>query len=86
MATTPNDHKAYYPGATPIDIRVTGDRNSGHPGAEISKRVDTYATALFHDMTIDEVSDLDLADSPLLGSPWDAVQAVTQTWIPQRGQ
>src|SRR6185437_14534876 len=47
VAAIPHDHKAYYPGATPISIRVTGDRNSGrllgaqlvgHRGAEISKR------------------------------------------------
>ena len=28
-ATSPDDHKAYYPGATPIHIRITGDRSSG---------------------------------------------------------
>jgi len=49
-AATPDDHKAYYPGATPIDVRVTGDDSTGlllgaqlvgRRGAEISKRVDT---------------------------------------------
>ncbi|MER5539098.1 FAD-dependent oxidoreductase [Streptomyces mirabilis] len=28
-ASSPDDHKAYYPGATPIAIRVTGDIGSG---------------------------------------------------------
>lgn len=32
-------------------------------------------------MTVDEVSDLDLSYTPPLGSPWDAVQMATQTWV-----
>jgi NADPH-dependent 2,4-dienoyl-CoA reductase/sulfur reductase-like enzyme len=88
-ASSPHDHKAYYPGATPIHLRVTGDTRTGgllgaqlvgRRGAEISKRVDTYATALFHAMTVEDVSDLDLSYTPPLGSPWDAVQVATQAW------
>jgi NADPH-dependent 2,4-dienoyl-CoA reductase/sulfur reductase-like enzyme len=79
-ASRPDDHKAYYPGATPISIRVTGDTSSslllgaqlvGRRGAEISKRVDTYATALFHGMDVDGISELDLSYTPPLGSPWE---------------
>lgn len=87
---TPDDHKAYYPGATPISIRITGDADTGRllgaqlvgtRGAEISKRVDTYATALFHEMTVTGMSELDLSYTPPLGSPWDAVQMATQAWV-----
>ncbi len=87
---SPDDHKAYYPGATPITIRVTGDATTGRllgaqlfgtRGAEIAKRVDTYATALFHEMTVTGMTELDLAYTPPLGSPWDAVQMATQTWV-----
>lgn len=86
---TPDDHKAYYPGAHPITIRVTGDQHTGRllgaqligaRGTETAKRVDTYATALFHGMTVEAVSELDLSYTPPLGSPWDAVQIATQTW------
>ncbi|MFD9324400.1 FAD-dependent oxidoreductase [Streptomyces sp. NPDC060065] len=89
-ASRPDDHKAYYPGATPISIRVTGDTESGlllgaqlvgRLGAEISKRVDTYATALFHGMPVDGISELDLSYTPPLGSPWDAVQVAAQAWM-----
>jgi NADPH-dependent 2,4-dienoyl-CoA reductase/sulfur reductase-like enzyme len=91
-ASSPDDHKAYYPGATPIAIRVAGDQASGlllgaqlvgHRGAEVAKRVDTYATALFHAMTIDGLSELDLSYTPPLGSPWDAVQMASQAWVRQ---
>src|SRR5271170_1035739 len=85
-----DDHKAYSPGSHRITIRVTGDRATGrllglqlfgHKNAEIAKRVDIAAAAIFHGMTVDEVSDLDLSYTPPLGSPWDAVQIGTQAWV-----
>ena len=60
--------------------RLLGAQLIGRLGAEISKRVDTYAAALFNDMTVDQVSDLDLSYTPPLGSPWDAVQIAGQAW------
>ena len=48
---------------------------------EIAKRVDIAATATFHGMTVDAVSDLDLSYTPPLGSPWDAVQMAAQAWV-----
>jgi NADPH-dependent 2,4-dienoyl-CoA reductase/sulfur reductase-like enzyme len=88
--TAADDHKAYYPGSHRITIRVTGDRATGqllgmqlfgHKNAEIAKRVDIAATAIFHGMTVDAVSDLDLSYTPPLGSPWDAVQMAAQAWV-----
>jgi NADPH-dependent 2,4-dienoyl-CoA reductase/sulfur reductase-like enzyme len=86
----PDDHKAYYPGAQPITIRVTGDARTGRllgaqlvgaRGTETAKRVDTYATALFHAMNVAGLSELDLSYTPPLGSPWDAVQIAAQAWV-----
>ncbi len=88
-----DDHKAYYPGSHRIAIRVTGDRQTGRllglqlfgdKNAEIAKRVDIAATAIFHGMTVDGLSDLDLSYTPPLGSPWDAAQIGAQAWT--RGQ
>jgi NADPH-dependent 2,4-dienoyl-CoA reductase/sulfur reductase-like enzyme len=85
-----DDHKAYYPGSHRIRMRFTGDRESaqllgvqlfGHRHAEIAKRIDIAATAIFHGMTADAISDLDLSYTPPLGSPWDAIQAGAQAWI-----
>ena len=87
-----DDHKAYYPGSHRIAMRFTGDRTTGrllgvqlfgHKDAEIAKRIDIAATAIFHGMTVDQVSDLDLSYTPPLGSPWDAVQAGAQAWTRQ---
>jgi NADPH-dependent 2,4-dienoyl-CoA reductase/sulfur reductase-like enzyme len=82
-------HKAYYPGAQELYIRLTGDRISGkllgaqilgHMGSEVSKRLDVFATALFHDMHIEDLNDLDLSYTPPLSSPWDPVQMAAQAW------
>jgi NADPH-dependent 2,4-dienoyl-CoA reductase/sulfur reductase-like enzyme len=84
-----DDHKAYYPGSHRIAMRFTGDRQTGRllgvqlfgsKDAEIAKRVDIAATAIFHNMTVDGLSDLDLSYTPPLGSPWDAVQIGAQAW------
>ena len=90
-----DDHKAYYPGSHRITMRFTGDRGTGqllgvqlfgHRHAEIAKRIDIAATAIFHNMTIDAVSDLDLSYTPPLGSPWEAIQMGAQTWLRQATQ
>jgi NADPH-dependent 2,4-dienoyl-CoA reductase/sulfur reductase-like enzyme len=84
------DHKAYYPGAEKMTIRVTGDRTSGHLlGAqiighyksEVSKRIDIFAAAIFGNMTVEQLSDLDLSYTPPLSSPWDPVQMASQAWV-----
>ena len=86
---TVNDHKAYYPGASPLSIRVTGDAASGRLlgaqmigqwGAEVAKRLDVFATSLFHNMDVEELSDLDLSYTPPLSSPWDPVQMAADHW------
>ncbi len=85
-----DDHKAYYPGSHRIRMRYTGDRGTGrllgvqlfgHRHAEVAKRIDIASTAIFNEMTVDAMSDLDLSYTPPLGSPWDAVQMGAQTWV-----
>ena len=94
VETVADDHKRYYPRATPIRIRITGDRTTGrllgaqllgHHGAEIAKRVDTYATAITYGAAVDDVADLDLSYTPPLGSPWDATQLATTNWQHHHG-
>jgi NADPH-dependent 2,4-dienoyl-CoA reductase/sulfur reductase-like enzyme len=88
VATRAYDHKAYYPDPHEIAIRTTGDSVTGrllgmqlvgHLDAEVPKRVDIAAAALFHGITI-ALNDLDLSYAPPFGSPWDAVQSAAQAW------
>ena len=92
VASVQFDHKAYYPGAHQLHIPITGDRASGrllgcqlvgHRDAEVAKRIDIPAGALFHHMTVEALNDLDLSYTPPFGSPWDAVQLAAQDWIRQ---
>ena len=93
--TTVWDHKAYYPGAQDLHLRITGDRETGrllgaqligHRGSEVSKRIDIFATALYHGMLVEDMNDLDLSYTPPLSSPWDPVQMAAQTWSKARHQ
>ena len=72
-----------------MTVRVTADRQTrrllgaqvvGAYGTEISKRIDIFAAAIFHRMTTESFSDLDLSYTPPLSSPWDPVQMATQAW------
>jgi NADPH-dependent 2,4-dienoyl-CoA reductase/sulfur reductase-like enzyme len=90
VAAEADDHKAYYPGSHRIVMRWTGDRRTGrllgvqlfgHRHAEVAKRIDIAATAIFNEMTVEALSDLDLSYTPPLGSPWDAMQIGAQTWV-----
>jgi NADPH-dependent 2,4-dienoyl-CoA reductase/sulfur reductase-like enzyme len=87
------DHKAYYPGAHMLHLRIMGDRMTGqllgaqivgHRTAEVSKRVDVFATALFNRMAIEDLNNVDLSYTPPLSSPWDAVQMAAQAWVKAR--
>lgn len=83
------DHKVYYPGATNIRIRMTGDRRTGRllgvqmvgeRSAEVSKRVDVIATAIFNEMKVADLTDIDLTYTPPLSSPWDPVAQIAMAW------
>ncbi len=89
VASRADDHKAYYPGSHPIQMRFTAERRDGRLlglqlvgqlDSEVAKRVDVAAAAIHNGLTISELSDLDLSYTPPLGSPWDAIQLGAQTW------
>jgi NADPH-dependent 2,4-dienoyl-CoA reductase/sulfur reductase-like enzyme len=89
------DHKVYYPGAHQLHLRLTGDRQTGqllgaqlvgHQDAEVAKRIDIPAGALFHGMTVEALGDLDLSYTPPFGSPWDAIQLAAQAWVRKAGR
>jgi NADPH-dependent 2,4-dienoyl-CoA reductase/sulfur reductase-like enzyme len=84
-----DDHKAYYPGATTVHVRMTGDRSTrrllgaqliGAYGAEISKRVDIIAAAIHARTSVEEIGDFDLSYTPPLSSPWDPLQVAAHAW------
>ena len=84
-----NDHKAYYPGAVPLNVLMSGDRSTGRllgaqivgsRKAEISKRIDIVAAALFQNAAVDELNEMDLSYTPPFSSPWNPSR-----WLPRHG-
>lgn len=83
------EHKPPRVGAAPLRIRVTGDRRTrqllgaqivGHYKAEVSKRIDVFATAISAEMSVNAMIDLDLSHSPPLSGTWDPVQVAALEW------
>jgi NADPH-dependent 2,4-dienoyl-CoA reductase/sulfur reductase-like enzyme len=78
----------YYPGARPITIKLLAEKRSGRLlGAQIvgeegaAKRIDVLATALWNEMTVEEVSGLDLSYAPPFAPVWDPVLiAARKSW------
>jgi NADPH-dependent 2,4-dienoyl-CoA reductase/sulfur reductase-like enzyme/rhodanese-related sulfurtransferase len=73
-------HATYYPGAfpisvkilfSPVDGRLLGAQVIGKDG--VDKRIDVFATALRHGLTVDDLAELELAYAPPFGSAKDPV-------------
>jgi NADPH-dependent 2,4-dienoyl-CoA reductase/sulfur reductase-like enzyme len=69
-----------YPGNETITITLILDKKSKRLlGAEmggregVAKRIDVFATALYNQMTIREIAQLDLSYSPPYAPPWDPI-------------
>ncbi len=70
----------YYPGAAPITTklvveagtgRLLGGQIVGREGA--AKRIDVLATALWNEMTVDELQNVDLSYAPPYSPVWDPI-------------
>jgi NADPH-dependent 2,4-dienoyl-CoA reductase/sulfur reductase-like enzyme/rhodanese-related sulfurtransferase len=73
-----DNHASYYPGSTPLSLKLVYDKRSmrllgaqayGKDGVE--KRIDVAATALHGAMTLEDLSELDLAYAPPFNSAND---------------
>ncbi len=76
----PGSHAGYYPGAERVSLKVLFDPASGKLlGAQgvgfdgVDKRIDVIATAIFSELTIDDLMDLELAYAPPFGSAKDPI-------------
>jgi NADPH-dependent 2,4-dienoyl-CoA reductase/sulfur reductase-like enzyme len=70
----------YYPGAARIKTKLVVEQTSGRLlGGQIigeegaAKRIDVVATALWNEMTVDEMLNLDLSYAPPFSPVWDPV-------------
>lgn len=88
-SVTVPDHNPYYAGSADITVAVTGDTETGRllgaqlvgrHSAEVSKRVDVVAAALFAGLRVESLCDMDLSYTPPLSTPWDPVQKAAVQW------
>jgi NADPH-dependent 2,4-dienoyl-CoA reductase/sulfur reductase-like enzyme len=70
----------YFPGAQPIKIKLLTEKRTGRLlGGQIvgregaAKRIDVLATAIWNEMSVDEVLGLDLSYAPPFAPVWDPV-------------
>jgi NADPH-dependent 2,4-dienoyl-CoA reductase/sulfur reductase-like enzyme len=70
----------YFPGAQPIRVKLLAEKRTGRLlGAQIvgregaAKRIDVLATAIWNEMSVDEVLGLDLSYAPPFAPVWDPV-------------
>jgi NADPH-dependent 2,4-dienoyl-CoA reductase/sulfur reductase-like enzyme len=78
----------YYPGARAITTKLIAEKRSGRLlGAQIvgqegaAKRIDVLATAVWNEMTVEEISGLDLSYAPPFAPVWDPVLiAARKSW------
>jgi len=74
------NHAVYYPGAKHILTKLVVEQHSGRIlGAQcvgwngVDKRIDVFATAIYHGMTVEDLEHLDLAYAPPYSSARDPV-------------
>ncbi len=76
----PTDHAGYYPGASPVSIkmlfdpadgRVLGAQAAGAKG--VDKRIDVFAVAIRAGLTVQDLADLELSYAPPYGSAKDPI-------------
>jgi NADPH-dependent 2,4-dienoyl-CoA reductase/sulfur reductase-like enzyme len=83
----------YFPGSSDIRTKFLAERSSGRLlGAQIvgregaAKRIDVCATALWSEMTVDEMLNVDLSYAPPFSPLWDPVLvAARKTWRAVQG-
>ena len=78
----------YYPGSKKIVVKLLAEKNSGRLlGGQIigeegaAKRIDVLATALTHNLTLQNIIDLDLSYAPPFSPVWDPVQTAARKLI-----
>lgn len=78
----------YYPGKKDITVKLLAEKETGRLlGGQIigeedaAKRIDVLATALTHNLTLQNIIDLDLSYAPPFSLVWDPVQTAARKLI-----
>ncbi|MGE7919655.1 CoA-disulfide reductase [Viridibacillus sp. NPDC093762] len=79
------DIAGYYPGNQEMQLKFIYEKTSQKlygaqiiGGNGVDKRIDVFATALYHEMTLNDLLDLDLAYAPPYNGVWDPIQQIAK--------
>ncbi len=78
------NHAGYYPGAAVIELQMLVEKDTNRllglqaVGQGVDKRIDVFATALYQELTLDQLLELDLAYAPPFNGVWDPLQQVAK--------
>lgn len=90
VATTldSTDHAGYMPDARDLTVKLVAERGSGRllggqvlGQAGVAHRVDVLATALYAELTLEELTRLDLAYAPPFNSVYDPIQVAATSLL-----
>lgn len=80
-----NNIASYYPDGTPMTVKMIWEKDSTRVlgiqiigGSGVDKRIDVGATALYHQMKLRDLLDLDLSYAPPFNSVWDPLQKIAK--------
>ena len=81
LITQSDTASGYMSEAAPITVLLTADKSTRRilgaqivGGMQSGKRIDTVAAALWGEMTVDDLAEMDLAYAPPFATVWEAVQ------------
>lgn len=82
-----NDIASYYPNVRPMKMRMLVEQQSRQllgmqavGGNGVDKRIDVCATALYNEMTFEDLLHLDLAYAPPFSGVWDAIMQMPKRY------
>jgi len=87
-----NHHASYYPGAKNVVLKVIYEKETlrvlgaQSVGASADKKIDVIATALYHNATMEDLLNYNLAYSPPYGSAKDVVNLAASIAVNRRDQ
>lgn len=77
---TASSRASYFPGSAQVTVKLVAERRTGRllggqivGGEGAGKRIDVVATALWNEMTVEELGGIDLAYAPPFSPVWDPV-------------
>ncbi len=85
VTITSTTKAGYFPGAAPVTVKMLAEAGTGRllgvqivGGTGSGKRIDVAAAALWSELTVEDITSMDLSYSPPMSPLWDPVQVAAR--------